>query len=70
MNQVDRVPLHLVTLYKLDHDQCGPGDTPGFRKRAVAFSWGDRGGFLEEVRFKVGMEVKFELTEMEDRQAP
>ena len=43
---------------------------PEFRKRAVAFSWGDQGGFLEEVRFKVGMEVKFELTEMEDRQAP
>ena len=42
---------------------------PGFRKRAVAFSWSDQGGFLEEVRFKLGMEVRFELTEMEERLA-
>ena len=37
MYQVDKVPLHLVTLYKLNHDQCGPGDTTGVQEKSSCF---------------------------------
>lgn len=51
----------------MDHDHNVPVSFQGFKEQRIAFSWGDQGGFLEEVGFTVDVEVGFELAEMEGR---